>query len=115
MEERINSLYENPMELTRAEEAWFYQMDLKERERIGKEEGIAIGKEEGKLIGIDIGKIKAYTACIEVCMVKNHVSFDEAADMLSIPRTLRSACLEKLSKSLTLATKIMHGSFSKQG
>ena len=60
MEERINHLYQNPMELTRAEEAWFYQRDLIERERLGREEGIAEGIAKGKAEGM----VKAYVQCI---------------------------------------------------
>jgi len=52
MEESLNALHENPLELTRAEEAWFYQMDLIERERLGREEGLLLGKQEG----LDLGK-----------------------------------------------------------
>ena len=43
MEEKINTLYQNPMELKSAEQAWFYQRDLIERERLGREAGIAEG------------------------------------------------------------------------
>jgi len=51
MEESLNALHENPLELTRAEEAWFYQMDLIERERLGREEGLLLGKQEGLALG----------------------------------------------------------------
>jgi len=56
MENRLNTLYNDPMEMTRAEDEFFYQLDLIERERLGKEEGISIGKDIGKEEGISIGK-----------------------------------------------------------
>ena len=53
---RLNPLYNDSMEMTRAEDEFFYQLDLIEREKIGKEEGISIGKDIGKEEGISIGK-----------------------------------------------------------
>ena len=46
MENRLNTLYNDPMEMTRAEDEFFYQLDLIERERLGKEEGIPIGERQ---------------------------------------------------------------------
>jgi len=39
MGNRLNPLYNDPMEMTQAEDEFFYQLDLIERERLGKEEG----------------------------------------------------------------------------
>ena len=47
MENRLNTLYNDPMEMTRAEDEFFYQLDLIEREKIG----ISIGEEKGIPIG----------------------------------------------------------------
>lgn len=68
MESQLNALNDDPIGLTLAQETWFYQMDLLERERIGKQEGISIGKQEGeKNLLIKILKSKFKILSKETC------------------------------------------------